>query len=382
MNKLKICHIITSLEQGGVESWMFRLIESTSSTVEHHVISLKDVGVYGGRIRALGFKVHELNMGRGSVSKLLGFIRMILILKHNMPNCIQCWMYHANLLGGIAGYILGVKKIFWGIFATSLEDKITPFSTLLVDRISAIFSRFIPIKIIVCSKEAVNPHIENGYKDIFINIPLGYDEKLIQFSSDARAKYRKQWAALENDFLIGCIARWDPYKDHNNLMLALDYLLGSKNTSLLEGIKVVLIGPNMTYENPKLKQLIDSSKNCADRVILAGRVEDIPGAASSLDLHVLPSKSELFPNVVAETMLVGIPNVVTKVGGCQAIIDIYGWAIPPSNHILLANAIYAALIESRDSEAWTKRKNNCRNQIVNNYSINKISSKYLSVWMQ
>lgn len=178
--------------------------------------------------------------------------------------------------------------------------------------------------------------------------------------------------------MIGCIARWDPYKDHPNLILALKEVLSRVSPSA--GIKLVLIGPNMDTKNLELIRIIKKNIHNSDHVILAGRVDNIADAISALDFHVLSSVSELFPNVIAETMLCGVPNIVTNVGGCKAIVGQYGWSVPAGSSNLLANSIYEAICKFELKKEWAEMKDGSRQHIIKNYEIKDVCNKYYEIW--
>lgn len=378
INGFRICHIVTGLDQGGVESWLYRLIQHSSKTSEHHVISMQNKGVYGDKLIEAGANVYELNMGNGFISNIIAIKKIWLLLKAINPNAIQCWMYHANFFGGVISYICGYRNIYWGIFATSLEVCITSKLTLLTDRLSSILSHFIPKLIIVCSSEAIAPHVKLGYKKSFKSIPLGYSAKEFKFNEKSREYYRKKWNISNTEILIGCIARWDPYKDHPNLILALKEVLSRVSPSA--GVKLVLIGPNMDTKNLELMRIIKKNIHNSDHVILAGRVDNIADAISALDFHVLSSVSELFPNVIAETMLCGVPNIVTNVGGCKAIVGQYGWSVPAGSSNLLANSIYEAICKFELKKEWAEMKDGSRQHIIKNYEIKDVCNKYYEIW--
>ena len=57
--------------------------------------------------------------------------------------------------------------------------------------------------------------------------------------------------------LFGCIARWDPQKDHKNLIRAIEIL---EEKSFKVPFLLLLIGPNMTYDNSELCDLISHRK--------------------------------------------------------------------------------------------------------------------------
>src|SRR3546814_4516595 len=76
-----------------------------------------------------------------------------------------------------------------------------------------------------------------------------------------------------------------------------------------------------------------------DKVVLMGRQDDVPRLMNGLDVHVLSSRAEGFPNVVAEAMASGAACVATDVGDAPMILGGVGWLAPAQNAAALSGAI-------------------------------------------
>ena len=138
----------------------------------------------------------------------------------------------------------------------------------------------------------------------------------------------------------------------------------------------------MTEDNKELMELISlNNLKLHKDITLYGRCNDIPALMNAIDLHVLSSLGEAFPNVLAEAMACGIPCVSTDVGDAKEIIDKYGWIVPAQNSIKLADAISAALseLQFRPNE-WQARKSDCVMHIQNNFEIQTMIQKYHRIW--
>ena len=99
----------------------------------------------------------------------------------------------------------------------------------------------------------------------------------------------------------------------------------------------MLVGRGMTGENAELAALIERL-GLAERIVLAGPSDDVPAVMNGLDVHVLSSCAEGFPNVVAEAMACSAYCVVTDVGDAAFIVGETGIVVPPEQPEALARA--------------------------------------------
>jgi len=369
----KLFLIITGLNIGGAEMMMLKLLEKLSPQFSPKVISLTDIGPVGQRIQELGIPVIALHMHRSS-TLLVSFFRLVKIIKDDRPDIVHTWMYHADLIGGVAAKIAQVKAIIWNIRHSDLSHKRTKFTTRLTARLCAGLSNVIPDKIQCCSATARDIHISLGYSaEKFILIPNGFD--LNKFKPDCRAgqTIRSNYKILPLDPLIGMVARFDPQKNHFGFLKAAHYLHQKQSNACF-----LLVGKNVDYNNLELIKLINQL-NLTDIVHLLGERNDIPTLLGAFDVLVLPSSyGEAFPNVLGEAMACEVPCVATDVGDSAYILGDTGRVVAPCDMLGLAEAIHSILslsLAERQKLGYRARK-----RIKENFEIQHIIGLYESLY--
>ncbi|WIY52440.1 glycosyltransferase [Devosia sp. YIM 151766] len=366
-------HIITSLSDGGAEAVLFRLV-AFHDPQNHVVISLSGKGKYGPLLERCGVKVHYLNMPRGRLT-FGGLRKLFSILRRERPHVVQTWMYHANLVGGLVARLTGCRKVFWNIRHADLTPGAYGRGTRLVSRLCARLSRFVPTGIVACAERARTVHIAEGYDARkFTVIPNGYD--IARFRPDAatRDALRRGIGVGPDTVLLGLVGRWNKEKDHSNLLAALSRLAADRRD-----IRLLLVGTGCTADNAELVSTI-AHHGLSGRVIVAGRRDDVPAVMNALDLHILSSSSEAFPNVVAEAMACGTPCVVTDVGDAALIVGETGWIVPPRDADALAAATARAVETMADAALWQHRQDNARRRIEDNFSLATMVARYEALW--
>jgi glycosyltransferase involved in cell wall biosynthesis len=372
---MKVLHIITDFDDGGAQAVLYRFVTADKKNA-HHVISLMNIGSYGNRLIAIGIPVYSLNMP-GAKLTISGLIELHRLIRQIDPDAIQTWMYHSDLIGSVIARLAGKKIVVWGIHNTNLDPAQTPYTTRLAVRACALLSGSIPQKIISCSQEGIKVHTEIGYQlQKMVVVPNGYDVSEFSPQPDARSQLRREWNIAENTTLFGMVARWDPQKDHPNLLAALAHL----KTQAVLPWHCVLIGSEVDATNQELVALL-KQHDLKDYVSLLGIRNDIPAVMNALDLHVLSSSfGEAFPNVVSEAMACGTPCVVTLVGDAALIVGDTGWAVPARDPALFAAAMLAAVNEKSDLTVWAARQAICRERIQSNFNLEMMVEKYNTVW--
>jgi glycosyltransferase involved in cell wall biosynthesis len=367
---IKVSHLITGLSTGGAEMMLYKLLSRKNSTFfEHQVISMTDQGPVGEKIQALGVSVKSLGMLRG-IPNPLKLRQLVVQLQETRPQILQTWMYHADLMGGIAAKLAGNIPVLWGIRHGNLVPDKTKLSTFWTAKVCAYLSDQLPTRIICCSIASEQIHREIGYTaNKMVVIPNGFDLSVFQPEPTARQSVRQELGIPAETLLIGLVGRFDPQKDHRNFVKA-----ASQLQPCLPDVHFLLCGDKISWKNRKLVEWIELA-GMRDRFHLLGLREDIAYLTAALDIATSASAfGEGFPNVIGEAMACGVPCVVTDVGDSAWIVGDTGRVVPPQNALALANA-WQELIKL-GGEGRTAMGQAARLRIMRRFSLDAIVAQY------
>jgi glycosyltransferase involved in cell wall biosynthesis len=290
------------------------------------------------------------------------------------PHVVQTRLDHANLVGALAARFAGAPPVVWAVHSTDLGPLRFSWKTRIVRRACAQLSRVLPRFIVSDAHSSAALHRRIGFSaSKLMVVPNGVDPSMFRPDAVARERMRRMWGVAPETALLGCVARWDPLKDHENLLRALKLTRDRAGN-----FRCVLVGRGMSAENADLQAAIDRC-GVADVVILAGSSSDVPGIMNAIDVHVLASRSESLPVAVIEAMACGTPCVVTDVGDARQIVGDTGWVVSPRDSVALAAALEAALAALR-SGALKDIAEQCRARVVREYSLARMGAEYAALW--
>ena len=326
---------------------------------------------YSARIEEKGVRVWHLGMTSAisSVTAARGLARLI---RQRRPDVIQSWMYFANVLSSV--FSRGTPVV-WGIHGSTLEHLGAP--SHFFARAGGLGSRWLSDFVINCSERSATIHNKLGYGRVPNRvIPNGYDPEAFRFDVKSRAATRRALGIQPHEFVAGSISRWHSQKDIPNLLRGLALAAGQGVP-----IRCLLIGRGLDPGNADLAHAIRRN-GCEQIVELLGSRSDVAELARALDLHLLSSSGgEAFPNVVAETMLTGTPNLVTDVGNSAFMVGETGWVVPAQDPARMAEGMSEAYREwSQRNDRWQQRRVEARRRIVERFTFDRMIHAYEEVW--
>lgn len=360
MKKYSYCHIITNLEKiGGAEGMLLRLIDRYSNE-DVLVISLMKIDT--SIIERFPSNIKFVSLGSTSAFSMFW---SIFNLSKIVPNdsYVYCWMYHANVIGALTKILkFGKINLFWGV-RHSLDDyQGESVSTKVAIQVGRLL-KWIPSRVIFCSQRAQSQHEEFGYarKKTSIYIPNGYVFSQYQnrdFSSSS--------------IVFGTAGRFHDAKDYRTLICAISPLLKQ-----MPEAKLIMCGRDISESNYSLMKLVKQYDINKQQISLLGQVNDMSQFYNCVDIFILSSKTEGFPNVLAEAASHGCAVFSTDVGDAAVIVNNKSHIIPVSNPTALTKAIehYISLPgEVRANIAFSTTQH-----VRSNFSISQIAERFFEL---
>lgn len=360
MAKKKIVHVITNFHGiGGAEIMLTRLIDETKSEYKHIIISLMQISDRYQSTLDICESHHQLDWNGINTPKIL--IKLRQLLNAISPDIIQCWMYHANVLTTMS--MIGVRNsppIFWGIHHSLTSVKEESTSTKVALTLSKTLSK-LPNGIIYCAHSSQNQHESFGFKNTNTYV-IANGIFLSDFSPNSE---------INDTLVIGFAGRYHTAKGY-------PYLFETIASLKDHPIIFKIAGKDAELTNPEVRKYFDKYNLDESKVQLLGHVSDMPEFYRSIDVFLMTSITEGFPNVLVEAMASGVPCITTDVGDAGFIVSDTGYVVPSRDVPSLSNAIKDYFNLEKSNKLFLKKV--ARSRVEDHFSINQVSQNYSDVW--
>jgi glycosyltransferase involved in cell wall biosynthesis len=189
--------------------------------------------------------------------------------------------------------------------------------------------------------------------------------------SQSGAAIRKNLGILPDTLTLGCFGRLSHEKGQSVLLSAIAQLLpANPNLQLL----IVGDGP----AEATLRRQARSS-GIERNVTFLGHQSQMRGYYEAIDLLVIPSYSEGLPNVLLESMSLGVPVLATNVGAVREVIThrTNGWVVHPGSAEDLCSGLAEAIA---DRSLLSKMGDRARASLNPKFSATLRSQRLLSLY--
>jgi glycosyltransferase involved in cell wall biosynthesis len=327
---MKVLFFIRSLEIGGSQRQLAMLSDGLVRR-GHDVVTAvfyagKEIELTPSqsaiRVVALG------KSGRWDVVGPLTRLRRLMLAE--LPDVIYAFLPMQTVLAALLRPRRLPARLVFGIRGSEVEADRYDALIALTYRLEALLARRADLIIANADAGRVDA-IGRGFpSDRIAVIANGIDTDVMRPDADGGRERRRAWGITDGAFVIGCVARLDPMKDHANFLAA-----AARFTAKVPTAWFVCAGDGPPAYRAELVALAQSF-GLADRVVWAGEIANVATAYNAFDIATLASAfGEGFPNVIGESMACGTPVVATDVGDARTIIGDLGEVVPPKRPDLL-----------------------------------------------
>ncbi|MBU0533620.1 MAG: glycosyltransferase [Candidatus Omnitrophica bacterium] len=354
--KTNVLRVVSNLGTGGVQRRLGSLLPYINKEKFNITVCAFKDGPLKNTLVEKGYKVFIIK--RMFKFDLICIIRLFKLIKQEKIQIVHTHTHKPNTTARIAAILARAPIII------ANEHNVDEWKNAFQKLIDCFLCRFTDI-IIVVSMGVQKFCQSTGIP--FCKFRLIYNGvEVDKFKNKKfRDTKRKELDIDENTCVIGTVGRIHPQKGHEFLIQVVEKLLAEHQSLIF-----LIIGEGYLKEEfiRKVKSL-----NLSKNILFLGEREDIPELLSCMDIFVLPSIREGFPNTILEAMASSLPVVATDVGGVRELIipDETGFIVPPADISALHESL-AKLIKDKDLRI---KMGNTGFERVKEFSIEKMAKE-------
>ncbi len=305
--RLRVLHVIDSLDLGGAQAVLINLIRyGDKSRFEFEIASMHGRGVYWDAVQSLGVPVHSLSINRFLPSYVPALIWLCLTRRYDIV--------HTHLLGAnvIAKPIAAMCGVSVRINHDHCNDKGADLNgwAAKLDKATNRFSTHI-IAVSESTRDYVveSEGVEPGRVTTIYN---GIDLSIYKPRPEAKQAMRARYGFPPEAFVIAGVGRLS-YQKNFTLFLDVAALVISRHPNAYFAIA------GKGAEEASL-QAHARTLGIESRVKFLGYVGDMPSLYPAIDMLLLTSRYEGLPITILEAMATGTVLVSSKLDGVQEVL--------------------------------------------------------------
>lgn len=310
---LRVLHIISKLQHGGIETWLMHIFRNSDPALVRHdvLLSKPEAGVHDEEAERLGVTIHR---PRERLNRFQYAKQLDRLLKERTFDVVHSHVYlFTGAMLAVARRRAVPMRIAHAHQASITQGDVTPWQrvkhVLFKAAIKANATHLIGI-----SEDAITEIAGPGWRSHPKARILIYGFDFSAFA-DARARasaLRRKFGIQSNETLVGHVGRFVRQKNHQLLVDAF-----AVAAARLTNARLILFGEG-ELEGTLRAQV--ARLGLEDKIIFAGTTTDIAAAMRAFDLFVLPSRHEGLGIVVVEAQAAGTPSLLSDIVPEEAIV--------------------------------------------------------------
>lgn len=358
--RIRVLHVITSLDRGGAENHLLALLtHADHTTFEFETAVLRGEGELVSVFREAGLEVHVLKAHSRFDPVALG--RLVSVLRRGKYDIVHSHLFRADIFASLAVAQLGERAPL--LVSTRHNDDrffLNPFVGIVHYAVSARQDLIIAI-----SDHIARFTVSRGVRDParVRRVYHGMEPTVTEALERDGQRIRAELGLQPEDFVVGNVGRLALQKGQRHLIAAMPLLL-----ERVPRAHAVIAGRGDLEDYLRDLAL---EMGVADRVHVLGPRRDVPALMHAIDVFAMPSIWEGFGLVLLEAMAAGRPIVASRVATIpEVVVDgSTGLLVPPGDPLALAEAL-AALAHSSDRARAMGEAG--RQRLRNDFSIEKM----------
>jgi glycosyltransferase involved in cell wall biosynthesis len=376
----RVLILITSLGVGGAEKQVVRLAaELKARDWEVCVVSLvkpESPSTPGANSLACvhqleqeHIEVHSLDMKRG-VPDFRAVLRLRSLIRSFRPDVVHCHMFHANILGRITRLFCRMPALICSAHSVKETSTFGGPTTWHKELLYRVTDGLADQTTIICNA-GFERYVQVGAvpRKKLRMIPNGVDTDVFSRSEELRRSSRSA-LRIGSEFVWLAVGRLVQQKDYPTLFRALELLARKQFVVLIAGAG---------YLETELREEC-TKRDLSAHVRFCGERNDILDLYNAADAFVMSSACEGLPVALLEAASVGLPAVVTNVGGNPDIVTdgVTGYVVPSGAPTQLAAAMQK-LMEATP-ERLKEMSRAARQHCHEYYRIAAVMDKWLNLY--
>jgi glycosyltransferase involved in cell wall biosynthesis len=362
-----IFHLITSLDVGGVENQLAKVVSSYDRNLFSPIVCcLSHKGAIGEELERRGIPVKVLGeKGGGFHPRILR--RLCHLLREERVAILRAHKYHSAFYGVLAGRMAQVEAIIPSYHLPQAARK--PRRRLMIRFLSHLSDSVVAVSFAVKENLTGMGIPESKIKVIHNGVDLREFQDLVP-----KEVAREELGIPSGKWVIGGIGRMKPQKGYGTLLQALPLL----EKGGLSDYSVLLVGDGKIRGD--LEQEARSIGR-EEKVKFLGIRRDIPRLLRAMDLFAFPSLWEGFGTSLVEAMAAGIPIVASDLPCVREIIpdERYGLLVPARSADALAAAILQVWKGGTLGEARTRA---AQDRALERFSLVRVVKSYQDLFRE
>jgi glycosyltransferase involved in cell wall biosynthesis len=329
---MKIAHVVDNMEVGGAETLVYQISRvQREQGHDPRVYAIAALGALGERMREEGFSV-QANVGKHLQDATRNFFR---IFKDSRPDVVHLHNPTPAIYAAVAARLAGVPSV-----VSTRHSLVAPPRERIMEMKYGVAAKFCDWVVGIC--DATVENVKN-----LRSVPSA---KIVRVYNGAVPLTRVEQNAQppKSGFTLVYVGRLAAVKNHALLLNAFRIALAE-----MPSLRLWMVG-----DGPERKMLesLAAKSGIVGEVTFWGQQLDVAPFFSAADAFIMSSKSEGLPMSLLQALSLGVPAIVTNIGGMAEVVRLAnaGYTVSVTDSQAMGEAIVRLAKSDAEREQFSR----------------------------